>query len=184
MSNIRLSNRYAKSLLELCEERKEVDVVNDDMKSLSALVKSSRELQAMLASPVISGDKKLAVLRAVYTSASATSQSFITLVVNHGRSGELANIARAFVQLVQDMRGIHNAELITAVKADDTLKAEVIAMAVKIAGGTIELEEKLDPAILGGFILRVDGKEYNASIASKLKEVKKEFSLNPHVPSL
>ena len=184
MSNIRLSNRYAKSLLELCQERNEIDVVNGDMKSLSALVKSSRELQAMLASPVISGDKKLSVLRAVYTSASVTTQTFISLVVNKGRSAELAHIARAFVQLVQEMRGIHNAELITAVKADDTLKAEVIALAGKIAGGTIELEEKLDPAVLGGFILRVDGKEYNASISSKLKEVKKEFSLNPHVPSM
>lgn len=184
MSNIRLSTRYAKSLLELCEERNEIDVVNSDMKVLVTQVRASRELQALLASPVISGDKKLSVLRAVFTNVSATTQSFMNLVVNKGRSAELAAIAKAFVNLVQEMRGIHSAELITAVKADDTLKAEVIAMAGKIAGGTIELEEKLDPAVLGGFILRVDGKEYNASIASKLKEVKKEFSLNPHVPSL
>jgi len=184
MSNIRLSTRYAKSLLELCEERNEIDVVNGEMKALAAQVRASRELQAMLASPVISGDKKLAVLRAVFTNVSVTTQSFMNLVVNKGRSAVLADIARAFVNLVQEKRGIHNAELITAVKADDTLKAEVIAMAGKIAGGTIELEEKLDPAVLGGFILRVDGKEYNASIASKLKEVKKEFSLNPHVPSM
>ena len=54
----------------------------------------------------------------------------------------------------------------------------------KICGGDVEITEKVDSDLIGGFILRVNGMEYNASVSDKLKKAKKDFSKNPYVPTL
>ena len=184
MANIRLSSRYAKSLISLAAERGETDVLLKDMLHLASSIRATRDLQVMLASPVISGDKKLKVLFSVFTELNKTSQTFIELIVSKGREGELGEIAQSFVQQVKAGRNIFDVELISAVPADDALRAEVTKVAKSICGGEVEITEKVDSDLIGGFILRVNGKEYNASVSGKLKKVKKDFSKNPFVPAL
>ena len=184
MSNIRLSSRYAKSLLELCQERNELDVVLNDMKSILDSTKESKELNLLLASPVVSGDKKQHVLNAIFKTWSNTTSSFVQLIVMKGREKELVSIASSFVDQVNRMRGVHHAEVISAVVLDKTSKEAVLKMAEKMAGGQIILNERVDPSLIGGFILRVNGQEYNASVTGKLNKIKKDFSKNPYVPAL
>jgi F-type H+-transporting ATPase subunit delta len=185
MSNIRLSSRYAKSLISLAAERGETDVLLKDMLHISNSIRATRDLQVMLASPVISGDKKLKVLFSVFAELNKTTHMFIELIVSKGREGDLGEIAQAFVQQVKSGRNIFDVELISAVPADDALRAEVSKVAKSICGGgEVEITEKVDSDLIGGFILRVNGMEYNASVSGKLKKVKKDFSKNPFVPAL
>ncbi|MFM7770331.1 MAG: ATP synthase F1 subunit delta [Bacteroidota bacterium] len=184
MSNIRLSSRYAKSLLELCNERNELDSVLNDMKSIIAGTSGNRDLSLLLSSPVVSGDKKMAVLRAVFTSWSSTTSAFVSLIVSKGRESELAAIAAAFIDQVNTLRGIHQAEVISAVELDEKAKTAVLKIAESIADGKVNLKEQINPDLIGGFILRVNGKEYNSSVIGKLNKIKKDFSKNPYVPSL
>jgi F-type H+-transporting ATPase subunit delta len=184
MSNIRLSSRYAKSLISLASERGETDVLLKDMLQITSGIRASKDLQIMLASPVISGDKKLKVLTSVFTELNKTTRTFIELIVNKGREGDLAEIAQSFVQQVKAGRNIFDVELISASPADDALRAEVSKVAKNICGGEVEITEKVDSDLIGGFILRVNGMEYNASVSGKLKKVKKDFSKNPFVPAL
>ena len=184
MSNIRLSSRYAKSLISLAAERGETDALLKDMLYISSSIHSSKDLQVMLSSPVISGDKKRKVLFSVFTELNKTTHVFIDLIVNKGRESDLGEIARSFVQQVKAGRNIFDVELISAVPADDALRAEVSAVAKKICGGDVEITEKVDSDLIGGFILRVNGMEYNASVSDKLKKAKKDFSKNPYVPTL
>jgi F-type H+-transporting ATPase subunit delta len=184
MSNIRLSSRYAKSLLELCQERNELDVVLNDMRLILEATKESKELNLLLASPVVSGDKKQHVLNSVFKTWSKTTSSFVQLIVSKGREGELSSIAASFVDQVNKMRGIHHAEVISAVALDNTSKSAVQQMAEKMAGGQIILTERIDSSLIGGFVLRVNGQEYNASVTGKLNKIKKDFSKNPYVPAL
>jgi len=184
MSNIRLSSRYAKSLLELCNERNELDTVLNDMKSIIAGTSGNRDLSLLLSSPVVSGDKKMAVLRAVFTSWSSTTSAFVSLIVSKGRESELAAIAAAFIDQVNTLRGIHQAEVISAVELDEKAKTAVLKIAESIAEGKVNLKEQINPDLIGGFILRVNGKEYNSSVIGKLNKIKKDFSKNPYVPSL
>lgn len=138
----------------------------------------------MLASPVINGDKKLKVLFSVFPELNKTTHVFLELIVGKGREGELGEIAQSFVQQVKTGRNIFDVELISAVTADDALRAEVTKVAKNICGGEVEITEKVDSDLIGGFILRVNGMEYNASVSGKLKKVKKDFSKNPYVPAL
>jgi len=184
MSNIRLSSRYAKSLISLATERGETDVLMKDMMHISMSISASKELQNMLASPVISGDKKLKVLFSVFTELNKTTQMFVELIVNKGRESDLGEIAQSFVQQVKAGRNIFDVELISAFPADDALRAEVSKVAKNMCGGEVEITEKVDSDLIGGFILRVNGMEYNASVSGKLKKVKKDFSKNPFVPAL
>jgi F-type H+-transporting ATPase subunit delta len=184
MSNIRLSSRYAKSLISLAAERGETDVLLKDMLQIAGSISSSKDLQVMLASPVINGDKKLKVLFSVFPELNKTTHVFLELIVSKGREGELGEIAQSFVQQVKTGRNIFDVELISAVPADDALRAEVTKVAKSICGGEVEITEKVDSDLIGGFILRVNGMEYNASVSGKLKKVKKDFSKNPYVPAL
>jgi F-type H+-transporting ATPase subunit delta len=184
MSNIRLSSRYAKSLINLASERGETDVLLKDMLQIAGSISSSKDLQVMLASPVINGDKKLKVLFSVFPELNKTTHLFLELIVSKGREGELGEIAQSFVQQVKTGRNIFDVELISAVTADDALRAEVTKVAKNICGGEVEITEKVDSDLIGGFILRVNGMEYNASVSGKLKKVKKDFSKNPFVPAL
>lgn len=184
MSNIRLSSRYAKSLISLAAERGETDVLLKDMLHISSSIRASKELQTMLASPVISGDKKLKVLFSVFSDLNNTTKMFVELIANKGRESDLGEIAQSFVQQVKTGRNIFEVELVSAVPADDTLRAEVAKVAKNICGGEVEITEKVDSDLIGGFILRVNGMEYNASVLGKLKKVKKDFSKNPFVPAL
>ena len=184
MSNIRLSSRYAKSLISLAAERGETDVLLKDMLQIAGSISSSKDLQVMLASPVINGDKKLKVLFSVFPELNKTTHLFLELVVSKGREGELGEISQSFVQQVKTGRNIFDVELISAVPADDALRAEVTKVAKSICGGEVEITEKVDSDLIGGFILRVNGMEYNASVSGKLKKVKKDFSKNPYVPTL
>lgn len=184
MSNIRLSSRYAKSLINLASERGETDVLLKDMLQIAGSISSSKDLQVMLASPVINGDKKLKVLFSVFPELNKTTHVFLELIVSKGREGELGEIAQSFVQQVKTGRNIFDVELISAVTADDALRAEVTKVAKNICGGEVEITEKVDSDLIGGFILRVNGMEYNASVSGKLKKFKKDFSKNPYVPAL
>jgi len=184
MSNIRLSSRYAKSLITLASERGETDVLLKDMLQIAGSIRSSKDLQVMLASPVINGDQKLKVLFAVFPELNKTTHVFLELIVSKGREGELGEIAQSFVQQVKTGRNIFDVELISAIPADDALRAEVTKVAKSICGGEVEITEKVDSDLIGGFILRVNGMEYNASVSGKLKKVKKDFSKNPFVPAL
>jgi F-type H+-transporting ATPase subunit delta len=184
MSNIRLSSRYAKSLITLAAERGETDVLLKDMLQIAGSISSSKDLQVMLASPVINGDKKLKVLFSVFPELNKTTHVFLELIVSKGREGELGEIAQSFVQQVKTGRNIFDVELISAIPADDALRAEVTKVAKSICGGEVEITEKVDSDLIGGFILRVNGMEYNASVSGKLKKVKKDFSKNPYVPAL
>jgi F-type H+-transporting ATPase subunit delta len=184
MSNIRLSSRYAKSLIGLAAERGETDVLLKDMLQIASSIRSSKDLQVMLASPVITGDKKLKVLFSVFPELNKTTHLFLELIVNKGREGALGEIAQSFVQQVKSGRNIFDVELISAIPADDALRAEVTKVAKSICGGEVEITEKVDADLIGGFILRVNGMEYNASVSDKLKKVKKDFSKNPYVPAL
>jgi F-type H+-transporting ATPase subunit delta len=154
------------------------------MKSIIAGTSGNRDLSLLLSSPVVSGDKKMAVLRAVFTSWSSTTSAFVSLIVSKGRESELAAIAAAFIDQVNTLRGIHQAEVISAVELDEKAKTAVLKIAESIADGKVNLKEQINPDLIGGFILRVNGKEYNSSVIGKLNKIKKDFSKNPYVPSL
>ena len=185
MSGIRIASRYAKSLLDLCIEGGQLDAAKADMLLLDAAMDQSRDLRIMLSSPVVKADKKIDVLERIFKgSISEITMAFITLLTKKGREGYLHEIVNSFINQLRTHQGVTTAEVISAVALDAATTAKVHEAAIKLAGGKVELVEKVDPTLIGGFVLKVGDQQVDAAISSRIKALKREFEENPYIPEL
>ncbi|MFI5130154.1 MAG: ATP synthase F1 subunit delta [Chitinophagales bacterium] len=186
MPNPRLATRYAKSLIDLSIEKGQLEEVYADMQWMQSVCKSNPDFVTLLKSPVIPGDKKIKVLNAVAgDKLNKITSAFNTLLIKKGRESNLPEIAHAFISQYKDYKKIHTLKLTTATALSNEVKNALIEV-VKKAGGyeNIELEEKVDKNIVGGFILQVGDKLVDASVAHNLREIAKQFENNDFIYKL
>ncbi|HEY6502454.1 MAG TPA: ATP synthase F1 subunit delta [Chitinophagaceae bacterium] len=183
MPNPRLATRYAKSLLGLAIEKGQLEQVYADMQWLQLVCKSNRDFVTLLKSPVISGDKKIKIVEAVAKGRlNKLTAAFNTLLTNKSRESNLPEIATAFITQYKEYKKIYTVKLTTATPAGEEVKKAIVNQ-VKKSGGfeNIELEEKVDKDIIGGFVLQVGDKLVDASIAYDLKAIAKQFENNDFI---
>jgi len=185
MSGIRIASRYAKSLLDLCIEKGQLDAAKADMALLQSAVTESRELRMMLMSPVVKADKKIDILSKVFEGKlSALTMGFITLLTRKGREGYLPEIVESFVQQLRRHQGITVAEVVSAVALDASSRSKLMESAKQLAGGEVELVEKVDASLIGGFVLKVGDRQIDTAIANRIKALKRDFSENPYIAEI
>lgn len=183
MPNPRLAARYAKSLLDLSVEKGQLEQVYADMQWLQDVCKSSRDFANMLRSPIIKSDVKGKIIRAVTQAhLSELTQAFNQLLVTKNRESYLPEICSAFIKTYKEQKGIKTVQLTTATPASTEVKQSILEQVKKSGGYTqVELQEKVDPALIGGFVLQVDDKLIDASVAYDLKAIAKQFENNDFV---
>ena len=186
MPNPRLANRYAKSLIDLAQERGQLETVYADMLFLQQLCKSSREFVAVMKSPIITSDKKNNVLKAISEGkVSEITQLFNKLLVSKGREFELPEIVNAIIDQYNEINDIHKVQITTAVEMSETLKQEIVNKVITETGfSKVELESKIDDKIIGGFVLEYNNMLVDASVLRDLKDIKKQFDKNLFVHAL
>jgi F-type H+-transporting ATPase subunit delta len=186
MQNPRLANRYAKSLIDVAVEKNLLEQICADMKLLIAMIKSSKEFYNLLKSPIVKADKKIAIINAVTDGKiNAVTTLFNKLLVNKGRESELLDIAEAFVEQYNAIKGIHKVTLTTAIEISADVKATLENKIKAEQGiGLVELETKVDESLIGGFVLEFNNNLVDASIARDLRDVKKQFAKNIYVSEL
>ena len=176
MLETKVARRYAKSLLDLAKEKGELEGVNNDMKLLAEVCNSNHDLRLLLGSPIISSDKKHSILKRVFSGKiSALTMSFFEVITRKGRESYLEVIAMEFIRLYKEYKGIQTAIVTSAVGLDDKLRTQVYNMIKESLNSEIELIEKVDKDLIGGFILRVGDKQYDASISRDLRLMRQEL---------
>lgn len=179
MAETKVAKRYAKSLIDFAIEQNVVDQVYKDMVSVLNTIRSNRELSLFLKSPIIHADKKDNVIRSVFEGRiHKMILTFFSIITRKKREYYLEDITSAFIELYKEYRHIQTAMLVTAVKADDTIKKDMLALIAKTTDNTIELKEKVDPSIIGGFILSWGDRQVDTSVARKLHELRQDFREN------
>lgn len=183
MPNPRLATRYAKSLIDLSVEKGQLEEVYADMQWLQAVCKSNLDFVSLLRSPVITGDKKIKILEAVSGGKlSKLTTAFNALLIHKSRESNLPEIATAFITQYKEYKNIHTIKLTTAGPASDNIKNAIVEQVKKTGGfDNIELEEKVDENIIGGFVLQIGDKLIDASIAYDLKVIAKQFENNDFI---
>jgi F-type H+-transporting ATPase subunit delta len=172
----RAAIRYAKAILETAVSTGKANQVNDDMKSIIAAVNSSADLKEFLASPIITSEVKMNVLSEVFGSVQADTKSLFRLLQENKRFQILEAIATQFNAQFDEMNGVEVAKVTTAFPITADLEAKILAKATSISTKKITIQNTVDPSIIGGFILRIGDKQYNASVSNRLHELKREFS--------
>ena len=182
MIEIRLGDRYAKSILELAEERKEVDKVRADFQLIAAVCESNPDFVNMLKSPIISVTKKEAILDQVFKGKLSTiTENLIQIIVRKHREKYLRDIAVRFLALYDSRHNITRGVLSSATPLAADHKKAIVELIEKELNTKFELTEKVDPELIGGFQLLVGDKLFDGSIAARLRDLKQEFKNNPYV---
>ena len=172
----RAAIRYAKAILETAVSTGKANQVNDDMKSIINAVNSSADLKDFLASPIITSEVKMNVLSEIFGSVQADTKSLFRLLQENKRFQILEAIATQFNAQFDEMNGVEVAKVTTAFPITADLEAKILAKATSISTKKITIQNTVDPSIIGGFILRIGDKQYNASVSNRLQELKREFS--------
>lgn len=172
----RAAIRYAKAILETAVTTGNAAKVNDDMLSIVATVAGSAELSEFLASPITSSEVKMSALKEVFASVQPETTSLFRLLQENKRFEILAAIASQFNAQFDEMNGVEVAKITTAFPITADLEQQVLAKIATISNKKITVQNVVDPSIIGGFILRIGDKQYNASVANRLQELRREFS--------
>ncbi len=172
----RAAIRYAKAILDIAQTSGTADAVNNDMKSIVNAVAESAELKDFLISPIIKMDVKKSALSEIFSNIQKETTSLFHLLFENKRFEILESIAKEYNNLYDESNGIQVAKVTTAFPITPELETKVLAKISEFSNKKITIVNIVDPTIIGGFILRVGDQQYNASVANKLNELKREFA--------
>lgn len=176
MAGHRAATRYAKSLVSLAREKGQLEEVYADMELISAAINDNHELDLLLKSPIVKGDKKHNILHKVFAEkVGEISNKFITVLTRKKREELLELIAQEFIAQYKTLKGLVVASVTTAIPLDDATRAKVLTLIKSHVDGEIELVESVNPDIIGGFVVRIGDKMIDATIAKRINDLKKEL---------
>ncbi len=178
MSVIRIASRYAKSLIELAQERGQLEEVLADIKSFQKATEN-RDLYLLLKSPIINVTKKQQVFDALFEGKlTELTLAFFKIVLRKSREKYLPEVANEFISQYKKMKHISSVTLVTATAlgAETVSKIKQKLVASEATDDHVELLTEVDPDLLGGFVLQFGDRLYDASVAHKLEKLKKEFA--------
>ncbi len=182
MEGTRAGVRYAKALKELALEQGVLEKVQDDMKLISATLDSSHDLLVVLKSPIIKTDKKQSILAEVFKGKiSKLTELFIQVLAAKRRESYLEAIAIEFVKQFKEHKKILTAVVTTASGLDEDLRKKVLEVVQGSGHSEIELIERINDKLIGGFTLQVGDKRVDASLAKQIRKLNMSFSENPYI---
>jgi len=186
MADSRAASRYVKSLLGLAVEQKVLEEVHRDMILFSQAIKESRPLELLLQNPVIKHHKKLQILKKIFQGkVHSLTMSFFDIITRKNREPILVSIAREFHNAYNEYKGIGKATVTTSLPLNAKMREEFEKLVRQYSDKKqIELIEKVDPELIGGFVLNVGDRQVDASIKNKIKTLKLNFSHNPFIKEL
>ncbi|GAA4352120.1 ATP synthase F1 subunit delta [Hymenobacter saemangeumensis] len=182
MSEQRAASRYAKSLLDLAQERGTLAEVKQDMDLFSKTLTENRDLRLLLRNPIVKQDKKLAILQAIFNGkVSALTEKFLGIVSQHNRESALEWVASEFHTQYNLMRGMQEASVTSATPLTPALRAEMVELVKRQTGlASVELTEKVDPSLIGGFVLRIGDQQIDDSVRSSLRKMRISLQENSY----
>ena len=172
----RAAIRYAKAIYDIASEENFISQVYNDMNVIKELYGDSLDFKSLLSNSQINyQDKKKAILSLLENN-NAITEKLIDLLIHNKRVPIIGDIAISFIQLYNKYNNIKEVNVITASPINEDLKSIILSKINISDSKSINLTNIIDSSIIGGFIIRFDGKEYNASVKQNLNNLKKELT--------
>lgn len=172
----RAAIRYAKAILDMAHSSGVASEVNNDMLHIAENLEASAELKAFVESETINNEVKENVVNEVFATSHNITKGLFRLMKENKRFEILEVIAKEYNRLFEDMNGVEVAKVTTAIALDKDMEARVLSKVLEFTNKKVVIENIVNPEIIGGFILRVGDKQYNASVANRLNVLKRELA--------
>ena len=169
-----LAGRYAGALYALAEDAGKVDAVVADLTGLADILASNDEMKMLVGSPAISWSDQTKAMTAILEKggADALTVKFVGTVASNGRLHALSRIISAFLAEHARRRGEISAEVISAIELDDKRRSRVEKAVAKLAGSDrLSLSMRVDPALIGGLVIRIGSRMIDTSVRTKLNRL-------------
>ena len=172
----RAAIRYAKAMYDIASEENSINEVYKDMDLVKDLYGDSLDFKNLISNSQINyQDKKKAIL-ALIEKSNYITEKLIDLLIHNKRVSIIGDIAISFIQLYNKHNDVKEATVITASPINEDLKSMILSKINISDHKSVSLTNIIDSTIIGGFIIRFDGKEYNASVKQNLNNLKKELT--------
>ena len=168
-----LAARYAAALFELADSQKAIDRVAADLAELKAMIAGSDELRALIRSPLLSREQQSRAMAALLKQAGTSDlvQKFTGLVAQNRRLFALPQMIDEFLAELARRRGEMRAE-VTAAKALSERQQAALSEAIRRSvGGKVSIDVKIDPALIGGLVVKVGSRMIDSSLRTKLQRL-------------
>ena len=176
MTGSRAAIRYAKAILDMALNTGAAAQVSDDMALIAQTINENKELRDFINSPTTKAAVKESALKEIFANTQNVTQGLFHLLTENKRFEILSQIASQYTLQYDAANGIEVATVTTAFEMTPELETKVLAKIKELSTKKVTLKNIVDPAIIGGFILRIGDMQYNASIASRLQTLKRELS--------
>lgn len=176
MLNTKITNRYAKALLDLAISENQLDVIVNDLEFVKKSILSLRELSLLIKSPVVKRDKKRKIFNELFKDKiSETALKFCELIINRQRSELLLDIIQRFLELKDEYLNIKSVSVKSAIELDEIQLNELRTVLEKKLGKQVHINLTIDKNLIGGFIVQIDDTVIDASLKHQLELLRKKF---------
>lgn len=166
-----VAKRYARALFEVAKERGLIDQIESELKDIVAAVDQNQELNKILTHKQITQASKKQLFSDLFRAhVAAETLSFLNVLIENGRETDLGSIADAYVAMANEVRGIADAIVTTAKPLNEEEQAQLAEQFGKQLNKTLRVKMVVDPAILGGVVVRIGDRLYDGSIKRKLEQ--------------
>jgi F-type H+-transporting ATPase subunit delta len=185
MKGTRAALRYAKATLSLAKEKGLADKVNDDLLLINKTVSENSDLSEMLHNPIIKSNTKKTALNQIFAKKTeGITMNLINLLIENKRLPLLTLVAKEYLILYNELKGVEVASVTSAVPLTKELEAKILKKIKQISDKKITLKNIIDTSIIGGFILRVGDKQFDSSVSNQLNSLLANFEDNHYISKL
>ena len=172
-----LARRYARALLDIGREEGQVRRVLSEVERFASLFDATPALRGVLTAAHVNRRDKQAVLESAVSQAGLlpVTTNFLRLLVDKRRMDRLPEILAELRRMVEELEGIERVEVVTAAPLPGAQRESLKSVLEKRTGKRIELEEKLEPAVLGGMVVKVGSTVYDGSVRSQLSRIRENL---------
>ncbi|BDD06185.1 ATP synthase F1 subunit delta [Aureibacter tunicatorum] len=178
MADFRVATRYAKALVDLATEKNSLDKVYEDVRLINDVCAENESLVVILKNPIVDNEKKQAVLEKLFNGkVSEITTVFLRLIASKKRADILPAIMESFVSLYYQTKNIASASIQTTFPLTEEMRNAFVDAAKQHTGAQqIELEEIVAPEIIGGYVFKIDDRQIDASVKTKLSTIKRSLT--------
>jgi F-type H+-transporting ATPase subunit delta len=176
MDQSKINVRYSKAFFSLAKEKGLTAELRKDAGLIADVCAQSADFNALLNSPVVKTSGKVKAIKSIFEGRiNVLSLNFLVLITENKREKYMPGIFRNLEDLYRQEEGIRTAVLTSSQLLSDSIVLQVQQILEKEFKSKVELSQKVNPEIIGGFVLRIGDQQYDASILNQLKKIKEQL---------